>query len=457
MVIPTRNLVLAAGLLAVAGCASVDPEPDYQRARDEVLSATGEAGLFQPGDEELGDERIAVLLEAGVTSQEAVQISLLNNHELRASLFEIGLRRADVVQAGLLSNPSLGALVRFPVDDGSTIVEAGLVQNLIELWHLPARESLAEDELEQAVLEVAHAAAVLVADAKARYSRAVAARATVSVAELNLETTREFLDLMVERQRAGAATEVDVNAARSGLLEQEVLVRSARFAAFESKRQLALVLGLDLAPGEIELAEDRLSPLDWDPDLDSLLAQALEHRLDLRASRKGLDAAEKALVLQRRLLFRDVSAGISLESEGGDVGIGPVVELELPVFDQNQAQIAKAEYRYAQADQRVEALVVRVAQDVRGALEGYSTARDLARLYRDEILPLQEAGLELARESFAEGKTGFLSVLEAQSRLLAARRAFVHRSEQLALSLPELEAACGRSQPDLVGRAAMGP
>ena len=107
-------------VIALGGCASVDPTPDYEWARDEVAAATGEESLFQPGEEEEVAARIEELLDGGLTAQESVKVSLLNNRELQALLYEIGVRRADAVQAGLLSNPSLGVAVRFPMGDGST-------------------------------------------------------------------------------------------------------------------------------------------------------------------------------------------------------------------------------------------------------------------------------------------------------------------------------------------------
>jgi outer membrane protein TolC len=73
-------------------------------------------------------------------------------------------------------------------------------------------------------------------------------------------------------------------------------------------------------------------------------------------------------------------------------------------------------------------------------------------LFRDRLLPLRQSSLELARESFAAGKTGFLSVLQAQGRLLAARRDYVGRLESVALSVPEIEAACGRPLEELLDR-----
>lgn len=439
-----RRTLVGGLLLVLCGCATVDPTPDYGRAQDEVKAATGAKALYQPGAEERAREQVAQLLAGGMTSQEAVQVALLNNRDLQELLFEIGVRRADAVQAGFLSNPSLAGLVRFPVGGGSTTTEGGLLQNLIEFWHLPVRTRAAELDVDQVVLDVAHRAAVLAAQAKAAYFSALASSSALSVAEENLETAQDFLELTLERQEAGAATQVDVNAARSTFLEQQVLVRSARFAALDAKRRLAIALGLGTPPEEITLSDELVAAPDRGLDLQRLLTVARQHRLDLRSAEKDVEAAESFVPLERRLMWRNVSGGLAFESQGGDHALGPAIELELPIFDQNQAQIAKAEYRYAQAIRRLEGVSAQAAQQVRGAYERYAMAQDTARLYRTELLPLRETSLDLARESFAAGKTGFLSVLEAQDRLLTTRLAYVDRLEAVALSIPDLEAACGR-------------
>lgn len=447
----TKHMAIGVLLLVLGGCASVDPAPDYSRAQQEVTAATGAEALYLPGEEESAREQVTALMADGLTAQDAVQVALLNNRGLQELLFEVGVSRADAVQAGLLSNPSLDALVRFPVDAGSAVTEAGLLQNLIELWHLPARKRLAESQVERTILDVAHRAVVVAAQAKSAYFTALAANSALAVAEENLKTVEDFFGLTRERQEAGAATQVDVNAAQARLLEQRVSVRSARFAAYDAKRRLAIVLGLTTPAQELRLADALLAPPDWSLDLDRLLSLAERHRLDLQAAQKNAEAAANALPLEKRRRLRNLSGGLALESEGGDLALGPAIGLELPIFDQNQAQIAKAEFRYAQAQRRLEGVTANVAQQVRGAYERYAMAQETARLYEAELLPLREASLELARESFAAGKTGFLSVLEAQDRLLATRRDYVGLLQSVALSAPELEAACGRPLNVLLG------
>ena len=237
----TAQRALTGGLvLLLGGCATVNPMPDYGRAQDEVRVGTGARAIYQPGDEELARERVAQLLERGLTSEEAVQVALLNDRGLQELLFEIGVRRADAVQADLLSNPSLQAFVRLPIDGGSTTTEGGLLQNLVELWHLPVAKQAAERRVEQIILDVAHRAVGIAVQAKAAYLSALAARSAFAVAEANRKTAQDFLELTSERQDAGAVTQVDVNAARSAFLEQRVLVRTAKFAVLDAKRPLVL-------------------------------------------------------------------------------------------------------------------------------------------------------------------------------------------------------------------------
>ncbi len=105
--------VLAGGL-ALAGCARVDPRPDYQQAQAWVQRSTGVERLFDPQQRAEHARLVGQLLQDGLSANEAVQVALLNNADLQAALYEIGVARADLVQAGLLSNPVLGIALQLP-------------------------------------------------------------------------------------------------------------------------------------------------------------------------------------------------------------------------------------------------------------------------------------------------------------------------------------------------------
>ena len=52
-----------------------------------------------------------VVLEDGLTEDEAVALALWNNRDFHATLSSLGIARGDLVQAGLLTNPQMNLFV----------------------------------------------------------------------------------------------------------------------------------------------------------------------------------------------------------------------------------------------------------------------------------------------------------------------------------------------------------
>lgn len=448
-----KRFVVAARIVSICGlvigCASVDPAVDYRRAAQDVARATGQEQMYQPGEDALVAARVEALLAGGLTAGEAVQVALLNNPALQAAWMDIGMARADFVQAGLLSNPSLGGSLRFPSGGGLANLEISIAQNLAELWQIPSRQKTAKAGIEQAVLNLAAKAADLAADTRVAYYRAVGASELHKVARGNLAVASQLLELAIGRQEAGAGNELDVNLARGAVLEGELAVEAARLEAAESKRTLGKLLGLTSDAESLTLAEpfpDVLVPR-LDPAL--VIARAQQVRLDVRAARQALAEAEARVTEQYLMIFPTLEIGADMEraerhsgsDEGTNVITGPAWNLELPIFDQNQARIARARYARNQAQKQLDVVERLMIQEVRSAIDRMNTAWNVAGLYRDRFLPLAERNLELSRESYQAGRASFLAVLEAQRFYLETRRRFTEALQGAAVTIPELERA----------------
>ena len=103
-------------------------------------------------------------------------------------------------------------------------------------------------------------------------------------------------------------------------------------------------LGLEALPPGCSLGTDftdQASPL---PAAERLHKLAEAHRLDVRAAQQAVEEAAAELARQRGRVARVFNVGAAAEKEG-DWSVGPAVRLELPVFDQNQAQIARQQHR----------------------------------------------------------------------------------------------------------------
>lgn len=488
---------LALGVVAAVaccGCAIIDPTLDYDRARRHIADATGNENIYRPGDEAIVEERLEVLMSDGLTADEAAEVCLLNNRRLQAAFFDVGMARADVVQSGLLTNPSLGASVRFPSGGGLANVEASLAQNIAELWQIPVRKRAAERELDRAILELARLASTLALQSKEAYYRAVATGLRHKLAKENLTLARSLLELTEMRQQAGAGTELDVNLSRVVVVEAELALESARLEVAETGRALATLLGISRPASDIVL----VTPLpDLSPEIPEaarLIQVARRVRLDIRAARQAVLSAQARLEEETRRVFPTIELGLQLErgarqSEGGrdiladtarasiagggltapeiqprsqrdqdtDFIIGPSVRLELPIFDQNQARIARAAYAYEQATKTLDALDRELTQEVRGAVDRSLTAWRLLRVYQDRSIPLAKSTLTLSREAYKAGRTSFLSVLEAQRFFLDTRTRYVEAAERAAVTIPEVERTIGLPFAELIERARAEP
>ncbi|MCH7591727.1 MAG: TolC family protein [Planctomycetes bacterium] len=429
--------------LAFGGCATVEPKPDYGRAVSLIARATGSAHVYRPGDDAIVDAKVRSLLEGGLTADEAVEVALLNNPRLQASFLRIGMARADVVQSRLLSNPSLGVSTRFPSGGGLTNIEAGIARNIVDLWRIPTRHKIARRELTQVIFTIAHDAAQLATDAKAAYFRAIAAARLLAISRQDRQAAERLLRLTETLRDAGAVSGVDVDLTRSELQSVELLVRVARQNAFEARSKLMRTLGLPLAQFDTELVDELPTARPPAVSLERLLQVAAENRFDLSAARNLLQTLAAKLDLQEQSLFRVVELGVAYEREARDGGsvFGPTLSIELPIFDQNQAQIARAGYAQAEAVKRLRSMVVDVAHDVRLAHELTRAVWDTAHFYESELLPLKESSLDLAREAYRAGKIPLVSVLQAQRALRDAHAGRVEILRDGALARIELERA----------------
>jgi outer membrane protein TolC len=109
-------------------------------------------------------------------------------------------------------------------------------------------------------------------------------------------------------------------------------------------------------------------------------------------ARRSTEAMARSLGLTRSTRFINVlEAGYANKSQTGEPRQnGFEVELQLPLFDFGSARTARAEATYMQSVHRTAEVAVNARSEVRESYSAYRTAFDLARHYRDEVVPLRK-------------------------------------------------------------------
>ena len=182
---------------------------------------------------------------------------------------------------------------------------------------------------------------------------------------------------MREQAFEADATANLARARQQAVAERERLVRALGL----SGAQLAFKLPAHLP----ELPQTPFEPRDAEQT-------AVDKRLDLLMARRSAEATAKSLGLTRSTRFVNVlEAGYTNKSQTGEPrSNGYEVRLELPLFDFGAARTARAEAVYMQAVHRTAEIAVNARSEVRESYSAYRTAYDLARHYRDEVVPLRK-------------------------------------------------------------------
>jgi outer membrane protein TolC len=120
--------------------------------------------------------------------------------------------------------------------------------------------------------------------------------------------------------------------------------------------------------------------------------RAMQSRLDVAGAKQNAESLAANLGLSKATRFVNVmELGVSREtSNEAPTRRGYEVLLELPLFDWGTSRIAKAEALYMQALDRAAETAINARSEVRESYQSYRVTFDIAKHYRDEIVPIRK-------------------------------------------------------------------
>jgi len=464
-------------LCASVSCVAVDQEPDIAEASHRFIAASG-IETHWASDAPL--EPLRPPADGIVPQEQVLDVALRNNRMLRADLETIGQAKADFVQAGLFPNPMLSFWIAPPSGGGRTRFDFGFSQDLAALWLIPTRKQATQAALQQRILSFADSAVAFIAEVRANYYNYQFQALAIELQEQNAKLLKDILEVNQARLKAGEASQVDVYFTRGRLLETQIALLELHADQQVTRQTLLRLMGVAESNENWSATpiEERLSVISASES--EIVDAALRQRLDVQAARWAVDSAlaefqqqrlrliptlgvgflaeqnETRGIPGRRILADTARASIAagqltapqIESRAQrqternliiDMVLGPTIEVPLPIFDQNQAQVAKAQARARELLQRQQETEQRVMEGVRSALTRRRLAEDRVRLYEDSLIPQWEANLNVARQAFQAGRESIVTVLLAQQTLIAAQLGYASSLRDLSTSTAALE------------------
>ncbi len=441
------------GLTLLAGCTTSAPTAALPDVQSKLQARAGVQATWPLTDDERAqaDASVRDLLGHDLTVASTIQIALLNNRSLRATFEELGLSQAALAAAARLPNPTLSASVRWPQDPPrGPNAEFGLTAPLLDSLLLPLRQRLAQERLGQVQQRIVHEVLSLIADVKlAAYD--VLARQELRASVATAADLGAAADELAQRQfDAGNTASLDRLQAQAAAQQSRLELLRADADLNAAREQLNRLLGLSgaqigwrLTGGLPALPDERPLP----SNLESL---ALDQRLDLAAARQEAVIAKSALDLRRktRLLPGTVDAGVDTERDsGGGRVTGPRLELQVPLFDRGQADVARLEAQWRQAEDRAEALAADIGSEVRTARDALTVARQAAGFFQETLLPQRQLLLRETLLQYNAMQRSPYDVLRAREQQQSAERGAIEARRDYWLARTRLERALGAPLP----------
>lgn len=397
-----RSIAILPLMLIVAGCASFSADGGMDEVAQSVSREAGARVVKITSAEQAAQarERVAALLSAGpVTADSAVQVALLNNRDLQAAYNDLGLSEAAYVQASLPPNPS-ASLLRIG-GTGVANFEFRVIEDLLSLFTLQRRTEIAAEKFARARQQAIEATLRLAVDTRRAHVRAVAARQQIAFLDQARATVDAAVRLNARLAEAGGGDQLDQAELAAFYAELSARVGQARLTARREREALIRLMGLWGSDISFTLPAE-LPPLPGEPDsVEAAEVEAVTRRVDLKQARQDVAALAKSLaltdatrwvsMLQLAGIVNNESANALTNSNTDITRGGAQFDVSLPVFDTGEARQRTAREAYMRALNKLAAKAVNARSEARIAYETYRGTYDIARFWRDRVLPLRQA------------------------------------------------------------------
>lgn len=451
-------LTLASVAVLLAGCATVQPDLDPPQI-NRLLAARGAPELGWENNNSIADQTsVTKWLAEPMTADRAVRVAMLRSPRLQEEYARLGLARADIMEAVQIANPRF-RIGRFDALGGpGNQLTLGLAMPLVDLLVLPARARLARSDFERAKLAIAASVLGVGFDVESAWYVYAGARqvadmraAVASGMETSAELARRYYaagnisELQLKREEA-AASQARIDAARA-----LVAGRLARLA-------LNITIGLSGTDAEWQTSDRLPLPVAAEDDQTVLEAMANQGNLALLAQSREVDILRSAAGITRATrLLGDTQIGFEREREiDGSKIQGPTVSIEIPIFNQGGARVARAQARYMQARAQLMALQLKTDNAVRLGAERVQVLSDIVKTHRDALIPARETIVERSQQEQNFMLIGVFELIQAKTQEYDAYQGYLEAIRDYWLARLDLMRVVGARLPsenDAAGEA----
>jgi len=392
------------------------------------------------------------VLAESITRDDAVQMALLHNPEVVATYQAWKAERARSLQTWSPPDPEfaweyegMSGAFQFGSYEQK---DMGLVQRVPfpAVWWLRGQwGGLHAESVRFGVYETTRADVAL--RVYLAYDRVLANAQIVRYSEENVALAERLFNRAKIRFAAGDVPKLDVMRSEVALLRQKNQHLMMQNNLKVSRVSLNALLN---RPSDTLLVlADQLVYVPEHLDDDGLRHQAWFKRTEWLGAQKAYLGAQKAKSLAVVSTLPDVSVGIFRQTVVAPTGAqklwrtGIAIELPIWAFSKQRGQIDEARANVLQVGAERDHLKQKIAQEVDTAIANLKAVSERVKWMQARILPTSKAALEMARQSYDEGKARYLDLLEAQREWVDTQTEYVETLYEYRAAKTQLAHATG--------------
>jgi len=386
---------------------------------------------------------------------QAIKLALAHNHALKAAQSLIPQSQAQEITAAIRPNPvfiyddlfiplaanpagqsyssALNTITEFDLGFSYTFERGNKRQ---------ARIQAAHDQTAQTRSQVDDTERGVTSDVGQQFIGILLAKANLQLAKADLASFQQTVDLSQERFRAGAIGEGDLLKIKLQLLQFQMDVSSAQLAVVQGLASLRQLLGYEAVPMDYDVTgELAYTPLGLNQE--DLQLRALKLRPDLLAAQQGITAAQSQYQLAKANGKRNLNTTLEYTHVSAINSASFALNIEIPMFDRNQGEIARTHYAINQAQENSSAASDTVMTDVANAYQAMKTSAQVVDLYTSGYLKQAEDSRDISEYAYKRGAASLLDFLDAERSYRATQLAYRQALANYMLSLEQLRQAVG--------------
>jgi cobalt-zinc-cadmium efflux system outer membrane protein len=388
-----------------------------------------------------------------ITLDDAVRLALQHNHALQAVRTTILQNQAQEITANLRPNPVLSWDAQFlPIFQPDKFTSDWLdnqaqfdlgISYLFEIGRKRQhRLQAAKDATEQTRWIVSDSERQVAFNVAQQFIAALLAESTLEFAEQDLKSFQQTVDISEARRKAGDMSEVDFLKIKLQLLQFQTDVNAAKLAKIQALAALRQLVGFESLPDIFDVAGD----LDYQPvhgGLDEFKAMALRSRPDLMAARQGVVAAQSSEKLAEANSKRDLGTAFNYSHISATNTGAFFFNIQLPIFDRNQGEIARTKYVITQSQQLAEEASQQVLTDVVDAYYALRANDEIIQLYRGGYVDQAKQSRDISEYAYRRGAASLLDYLDSERSYRANQLAYRQALASYMVAVEQMRQAVG--------------